>query len=87
MTHKTLSVAAACAAFIACGTAMADAPGPDWITLEQAAAKAKEAGYVLLYSVDADDKMWEVKGAKQDGKVYELRLDGITGQVTQDKED
>ena len=65
----------------------ADKPGADWITLEQAVEKAKAAGYTELHGIEADDDGWEGEGMKQDGKKYEFKIDGRTGEVTKDKED
>ena len=88
MYQKKLTAALAVAVLgSASGVALADKPGPDWITLEQAVEKAKEAGYTTLHSIEADNDSWEGKGMKPDGKVWEFKLDGRTGEVTQDEED
>lgn len=49
--------------------------------------KAKAAGYTELHGIEADNHGWEGEGLKQDGKKYEFRIDGRTGEVTKDKED
>jgi len=87
MHIKSLSAATFAAAMLASGAALADRPGADWISIEQAIETAKKAGYTQLHSVEADDGHWEGKGLKQDGKVYEFKIDGKTGQVTLDQED
>ncbi|MCQ4260854.1 PepSY domain-containing protein [Stutzerimonas stutzeri] len=88
MYHKKLTAALAIAILGATsGAALADKPGADWITLEQAVEKAKAAGYTAVHSIEADDDYWEGEGMKADGKVWEFRIDGKTGDVTRDKED
>ena len=47
----------------------------------------KAAGYTELHGIEADDDGWEGEGMKQDGKKYEFKIDGRTGEVTKDKED
>lgn len=87
MYNKTLTAAFAVAILGSGAAVAADTPGADWITLEQAVAKAKEAGYTQLHGIEADDNGWEGEGLKQDGKKYEFKMDGRTGQITKDKED
>ena len=88
MYHKKLTAALAIAVLgSASGVALADRPGADWITLEQAVEKAKAAGYTTLHSIDADGDSWEGEGMKADGKVWEFKIDGKSGEVTRDKED
>lgn len=88
MYHKKLTAALAIAVLGSTSTiALADKPGADWITLEQAVQKAKAAGYTSLHSIGADDDSWEGEGVKADGKVWEFKLDGRTGEVTREKED
>ncbi|MBA1236825.1 PepSY domain-containing protein [Stutzerimonas nitrititolerans] len=88
MYHKKLTAALAIAVLgSASGIALADKPGADWITLEQAVEKAKSAGYTQLHSISADDDAWEGEGVKADGKVWEFKMDGRTGDMTKEKED
>ncbi|MBF6624330.1 MAG: peptidase [Pseudomonadales bacterium 32-61-5] len=88
MYHKKLTAALAIAVLgTASGIALADKPGADWITLEQAVEKAKSAGYTQLHSIGADDDVWEGEGMKADGKVWEFKMDGRTGEMTKEKED
>lgn len=88
MYHKKLTAALAVAVFgTASGLALADKPGADWITLEKAVENAKAAGYTLLHSIEADDDYWEGEGMKADGKVWEFRIDGKSGEVIRDQED
>lgn len=88
MYRKKLTAALAIAVLGgASGFALADKPGADWITLEQAVEKAKAAGYTTLHSIDADNNSWEGEGTKADGKTWEFKIDGKTGEVTHDKED
>jgi uncharacterized membrane protein YkoI len=88
MYNKKLTAALAIAVLGSTSTiALADKPGADWITLEQAVEKAKAAGYTSLHSIGADDSSWEGEGVKADGKVWEFKLDGRTGEVTREKED
>ncbi|MGE8359281.1 PepSY domain-containing protein [Pseudomonas sp.] len=80
------------ALFAACllttGIALADRPGADWISIEDALGKAKASGYTQVHKIEADDNgYWEGEGLKQDGKLYEFRIDGKTGQVTRDQLD
>ena len=88
MYNKKLTAALAIAVLgSASGVALADKPGADWITLEQAVQKAKSAGYTQLHSISADDDTWEGEGMKADGKVWEFKMDGKTGDMTKEKED
>ena len=61
--------------------ALADRPGADWISIEQAAQKAKDAGYAEVTEIEADDGRWEAKGVKN-GQVYEFHIDPKTGAIT-----
>jgi len=88
MLKHTLTATLAAAAALTAGMALADRPGADWITIDQALAKAKAAGYTQVHKIEADDGgYWEGEGVKQDGKVYEFRVDGKSGDVTRDKLD
>src|SRR3546814_14242911 len=82
MYNKTLTAALAVAILGSGAAFAADKPGADWISLEQAVEKAKAAGYTELHGIEADDDGWEGEGMKQDGKKYEFKIDGRTGEVT-----
>ncbi len=88
MYHKKLTAALAIAVLgSASSVVLADSPGADWITFDQAVEKAKAAGYTELHSLEADDKSWEGKGLKADGKKYEFQMEGKTGKITLDEID
>ena len=85
---KTLNAALATATLIAAGSVMADRPGADWISIEQAIETAKNAGYTQVYAIEADDDgYWEGKGVKQGNDKYEFRIDGKTGEMKKDERD
>jgi hypothetical protein len=88
MLKKTLTALLATTA-LAAGAAMADRPGADWtVSIEQALSAAKAAGYTQVHKIEADDDgYWDGEGVKQDGKLYEFRIDGKSGQVTRDQLD
>ncbi|QLF94607.1 PepSY domain-containing protein [Pseudomonas sp. ABC1] len=65
----------------------ADTPGADWITLEEAAAKAKQAGYTQLHALEADDGKWQGEGLKADGRKYEFHIDARSGDVVKEELD
>ncbi|RMH82472.1 PepSY domain-containing protein [Pseudomonas sp. AOB-7] len=68
------------------GNALADRPGSDWISIEDALSKARTAGYTELHKIEADDEgYWEGEGLKQDGRLYEFHIDGKSGQITRDQ--
>lgn len=70
------------------GNAQADRPGNDWISIEDALSKARAAGYTELHKIEADnDGYWEGEGLKEDGRLYEFRIDGKSGQVIRDQLD
>ena len=69
---------------------MTDSPFPLEPTAAQAQAeeaarvaveKAKAAGYTELHGIEADGDGWEGEGMKQDGKKYEFKIDGRTGEA------
>lgn len=73
---------------LAAGNALADRPGNDWISIEDALSKARAAGYSELHKIEADnDGYWEGEGLKEDGRLYEFRIDGKSGQVIRDQLD
>lgn len=68
------------------GNALADRPGSDWISIDDALSKARAAGYTELHKIEADDAgYWEGEGLKQDGRLYEFRIDGKSGAVIRDQ--
>lgn len=68
------------------GNALADRPGNDWISIEDALGKARAAGYTEIHKIEADNNgYWEGEGLKQDGRLHEFRIDGKSGQVTRDQ--
>ena len=70
------------------GNALADRPGSDWISIEDALNKARAAGYTELHKIEADnDGYWEGEGLKEDGRLHEFRIDGKSGQVIRDQLD
>lgn len=85
------SVAAAVLATAALATApfaLADKPGPGWITIEKAIEKAKSSGYTEIYKIEADDNgYWEGEGRKADSLTYEFRIDGTSGNIVRDQKD
>ena len=87
MLKKTLTALTAAAALSA-GAAMADRPGADWISIEQALSSAKQAGYTQIHKIEADDAgYWEGEGTKQDNRLYDFRVDGKTGKVIREQLD
>ncbi|QNG99444.1 PepSY domain-containing protein [Pseudomonas sediminis] len=70
------------------GNALADRPGSDWISIDEALSKARAAGYTELHKIEADnDGYWEGEGLKQDGRLHEFRIDGKSGAVIRDQLD
>ncbi|MDU9407701.1 PepSY domain-containing protein [Pseudomonas sp. zfem001] len=70
------------------GNALADRPGSDWISIDEALSKARAAGYTELHKIEADnDGYWEGEGLKQDGRIHEFRIDGKSGAVIRDQLD
>ena len=66
--------------------ALADRPGSDWISIDEALSKARAAGYTELHKIEADnDGYWEGEGLKQDGRLHEFRIDGKSGAVIRDQ--
>jgi hypothetical protein len=68
------------------GMALADQPGPDWLTAAQITQKLEAAGYTNITGLVADDGHWEGKGVKA-GKIVELHVDPHTGAVTKEEID
>ncbi|GLK75265.1 hypothetical protein GCM10008171_05190 [Methylopila jiangsuensis] len=75
------------AAFVlVAGAAQADSVGPDWITMEQAAKKARDAGYTAIFKIEADDGHWEVTGLR-DGRRVEADIHPTTGALSNERPD
>lgn len=87
MYRKLLGAAVLGCAALASTGAMADVPGDDWITIEEAIVVAKNNGYVVIYGIEVDDDNWEGEGHKADGKKREFRINGKSGTVVLDRED
>jgi hypothetical protein len=75
---------AASVLFGAVGLAMADTPGKDWISVDQAKAKLMATGYTNVTTIEADDGHYEGVGVKG-GAVHEFHVDPHTGAVTKDE--
>lgn len=80
---RTLLLAAALLPGLA-GLAMADTPGKDWISVDQAKAKLMAAGYTNVTTIKADDGHWEGVGVKA-GAVHEFHVDPRSGAITKDQ--
>lgn len=85
MTFSKIALAAAFSLATA-GAAFADQPGADWIGMDQASQKLKEAGYSHIAEMEADDGFWEGEGTKN-GQRFEFRLDPKTGAVVSEHPD
>jgi len=81
MTFTTKTALAAALSLGLAGPALADMPGADWISIEQATQKAKDAGYAQVTEIEADDGRWEAKGVKN-GQTYEFHIDPKTGALS-----
>lgn len=66
------------------GIALADVPGKDWMSVEQAKAKLTASGYTNVTKIEADDGHYEGEGVK-DGAVHEFHVDPHTGAITKDE--
>ncbi len=79
------SALAALAAVLLVGSAAwADQPGKDWMSIDQAKSKLKDAGYTNVTTIEADDGHYEGVGVKN-GQVYEFHLDPHSGALTKDR--
>lgn len=86
LRHAALLAAAITLPLAVAGPALADQPGKDWMSLEQAASKLAEAGYGNVRKLKADDGHWEAKAVK-DGRAVEVKLDPHSGAITEDRDD
>ena len=79
-TLKTLAAATLIAGLAA--PALADAPGKDWMPIDQVLTKLAEAGYGTVHSIEADDGVWKAK-AVRDGRSVKVQLDPQTGAIVE----
>lgn len=86
MTPMTKIALVAALSLSVAGPALADRPGADWISIEQATQKAKDAGYAQVTEIEADDGRWEAKGVKN-GQIYEFHIDPRTGAISNERLD
>ncbi|ACB78797.1 conserved hypothetical protein [Methylorubrum populi BJ001] len=82
--HKTVVARLAAATLIAglAAPALADAPGKDWMPIDQVLTKLSEAGYGPVRSIEADDGVWKAK-AERDGRTIKVQVDPRTGAVVE----
>ena len=66
--------------------ALADQPGADWISVDQAKSKLMAAGYSSVSKIEADDGHWEGEGMKN-GQKHEFHVDPHSGAITKDELD
>lgn len=71
---------------LAAGAAQADPIGADWISMEQAAQKARDAGYSAIFKIEADDGHWEITGLR-DGRRMEADIHPTTGALSNERPD
>lgn len=71
---------------VAASPALADQPGADWISADQAKSKLMAAGYSSITKIEADDGHWEGEGVKN-GQKHEFHVDPHTGAITKDQVD
>ena len=83
MIPRLLPIAAVILAAALSGPAMAETPGPDWLTQEQITKKLTDAGYSHVTSLEADAGHWEGKGLK-DGKLTAFKADPRTGAIVKE---
>ena len=55
--------------------------GTRWIGLEQATAVVNAAGYSDIYEVEREGRGYEVKARDADGRRWELKVDGHSGEI------
>ena len=83
-TLKTVlaALAATLTAGLAAAPARADAPGKDWMPIDQVLTKLSEAGYGSVRSIEADDGVWKAK-VSRDGRTIKVQLDPRTGAIVE----
>lgn len=62
------------------GVAVADQPGPNWLSMDAVIKILNNEGYSVVTELEADDGHWEADASK-DGKVYEIHIEPKTGKV------
>jgi len=62
------------------GVAVADQPGPDWLSMDAVIKILNNEGYSVVTELEADDGHWEADASK-DGKVYEIHIEPKTGKL------
>lgn len=83
MTKRFPDLTSAALAFtLIAAPALADAPGNDWMPVDQAVRKLGEAGYSDIREIEAEDGRWEGKASK-DGRVVEFTLDPKSGAIAE----
>jgi hypothetical protein len=65
---------------------LADQPGSDWISMDQARSALMAAGYSSITKIEADDGHWEGEGMKN-GQKHEFHVNPHTGAITKDEVD
>ncbi|GLK69654.1 PepSY domain-containing protein [Hansschlegelia plantiphila] len=86
MKNASKIVLAAALAVGLAGPVLADPAGPGWISIEQAARKAKDAVYTEISKIEADDGRWEGAGVKN-GQTLEFHIDAKTGAISNEHAD
>ncbi|WP_338011776.1 PepSY domain-containing protein [Methylobacterium sp. Leaf399] len=79
MRFKAYGAALVLAA-VASGGALADQPGPDWMTADAVKRQMLSSGYSEVTKLEADDGHWDGEGIK-DGRKMKFELDPKTGAV------
>jgi hypothetical protein len=82
MTTKVILAAVLAASMSS--VALAETPGPDWLSPVEVAKKLTESGYSHVTGLEADDGYWEGKGLK-DGKLIEFKADPRTGDIIKEE--
>ena len=86
MRVSALVAALLLAGSVVVSPALADQPGADWISADQAKSKLMAAGYSSITKIEADDGHWEGEGMKN-GQKHEFHVDPHTGAITKDQVD
>lgn len=63
---------------LSAGAAVADQPGPGWLSMDAVIKILNNEGYSVVTELEADDGHWEADASK-DGKVYEVHIEPKTG--------
>jgi uncharacterized membrane protein YkoI len=59
----------------------------DWMSLEDAMAAVTAAGYSEVREIERDEGNYEVKARDAEGRLWELYLDGRTGEILKRERD